>query len=117
MSWIKKWIFLSEEAPKQANTVSSVGKVNATVLGDKHGILCAWYRLNEFGKKKPAHTSSLVMAKFRYEFLIYPIFQIWLVTFWLFPNLRQWLAGKRFSSNNGVISGRNAYFEAFDKSY
>lgn len=36
--------------------------------------------------------------------------------YYLFPNLKKWLAGKRFMRTE-VISETSAYFEDFDKSY
>ena len=35
----------------------------------------------------------------------------------LFPNLKKWLDGKRFSSNDEIIDQKNAYFKDFEKSY
>ena len=37
--------------------------------------------------------------------------------FFLFPNIKKWLAGRRFASNAAIISETNAYFEGFEKSY
>ena len=35
----------------------------------------------------------------------------------LFPNLKTWLAGKRFSSNEEVFDVVNAYFAGLERSY
>ena len=37
--------------------------------------------------------------------------------YYLFPNLRKMLQGKRFYSNEEVITKTNAYFEVKDKSF
>jgi histone-lysine N-methyltransferase SETMAR len=70
----------------------------------------------------PVHTSAITMAKIlelRYELLPHPPYSPDLAPsdFFLFPNLKKWLAGKRFSSNCEVIEETNSYFEEFDKSY
>ena len=70
----------------------------------------------------PVHTSTIAMAKFhelRYELLPHPPYSPDLAPsdFFLFPNLKKWLAGKRFKSNDEVINETNSYFEEFDKSY
>ena len=33
------------------------------------------------------------------------------------PNMKTWLGGKRFSSNEEIIAATNEYFERFDKNY
>ena len=37
--------------------------------------------------------------------------------YYLFPNLKKWLGGKRFTSNSEVMDAVSGYFEDFDKSY
>ena len=37
--------------------------------------------------------------------------------FFLFPNMKTWLGGKKFSSNEEVIAETEAYFAEFNKSY
>ena len=69
-----------------------------------------------------AHTSTIAMAKFhelRYELLPHPPYSPDLAPsdFFLFPNLKKWLAGKKFTSNEEAINETNAYFEEFPKSY
>jgi len=50
--------------------------------------------------------------------LIHPILQIWPpCDFYLFPNIKKWLRGKRFASNKEIIAETEAYFKEFDQSY
>ena len=35
--------------------------------------------------------------------------------YFLFPNLKKWLGGKRFADNEEVISAVNGYFEELDE--
>lgn len=71
----------------------------------------------------PAHTTAAVsMAKLfelRYELLPHPTFSPDLAPgdFFLFPNLKKSLAGKRYRSNEEVIAATEDYFAALDKSY
>lgn len=70
----------------------------------------------------PSHTSRIAAAKFddlHYELLKHPPYSPDLAPcdFFLFPNLKKWLGGKRFSSNSEVVEATNAYFEDFDISY
>ena len=37
--------------------------------------------------------------------------------YFLFPNLKKWFGGKRFYSNDEIISQTNTYFEDLEKSY
>lgn len=74
------------------------------------------------GDNAPAHSSRVVVAKLhelRYEVLPQPPYSPDLAPcdFFLFPNLKKWLAGKKFSSNEDVIAETEAYFGEFDKSY
>ena len=62
------------------------------------------------------------MSKFhelRYELLLHPPYSPDLApsNYFLFPNLKKWLGGKRFYSNDEIISQTNTYFEDLDKSY
>ncbi|QQP51330.1 Mariner transposase [Caligus rogercresseyi] len=68
------------------------------------------------------HTCVVSMAKFyelRYELLPHPPYSPDLAPsdYFLFPNLKKRLAGKRFYSNNEIISQTNTYFEDLEKSY
>lgn len=70
----------------------------------------------------PAHSSAIATAKLvelRYEILPHPPYSPDLAPsdYFLFPNLKKWLAGQKFSSNSEVISATNAYFNDLDKSY
>ena len=71
-------------------------------------------------KKVLFHQDKLVamMAKL-HELLPYPIYSLDLSPsdYWLFPNLKRMLQGKRFGPNEEVISETEAYFEAKDKSF
>ena len=62
------------------------------------------------------------MVKFhelRYELLPHPPYSPNLASsdYLLFPNLKKWLGGKRFYSNDEIISQTNTYFEDLEKSY
>lgn len=70
----------------------------------------------------PAHSSAVATAKLvelRYEILPHPPYSPDLAPceFFLFPNMKKWLGGKRFSSNEEVIAETEAYFSEFDKKY
>jgi len=70
----------------------------------------------------PAHSSAIATAKLvelRYELLSHPPYSLDLAPcdFFLFPNMKKWLGGKRFTSNEEVIVETEAYFAEFDKSY
>ncbi|KAI5741826.1 hypothetical protein M8J77_000063 [Diaphorina citri] len=69
----------------------------------------------------PAHTSTIVKAKlhhFGYELLVQPPYSTNLTPcdYSLFLNLKIWIRGKRFTSNNDVITQKTRYFEEFDGS-
>ena len=62
------------------------------------------------------------MAKFhelRYEFLTHPPYSPDLAAsdYFLFPNLKKWLGGKTFYSNDEIISQTYTYLEDLEKSY
>lgn len=70
----------------------------------------------------PAHSSAIATAKLvelRFEILPHAPYSPDLAPFdfFLFPNMKNWLGGKRFSSNEEVIAETNDYFDAFDSSY
>lgn len=70
----------------------------------------------------PAHKSLIVMAKLyelHYELLSHPPYSPDLAPsdFFLFPNLKRWLCGRKFGSNSEVIDETNAYFAGFQQSY
>lgn len=63
----------------------------------------------------PAHTAQKTIAKItelKYELLQHPAYSPDLAPsdFWLFPHLKQYLRGKRFSSNEEVIAAVEGYF-------
>jgi len=55
----------------------------------------------------------------KYELLEHPPYSPDLVPsdFHLFPNLKKFVAGKRFLSNEEMIAAVNAYFEGFPKTH
>ena len=68
------------------------------------------------------HTCTVAMAKIeslRFELLEHPPYSPDLAPcdYFLFPNLKKWLGGKRFESNEDVIAQTNAYFEELPPSY
>ena len=68
----------------------------------------------------PAHTSAIATAKLFalcYEILPHPPYSPDLAPsdYFLFPNMKTCLGGKRFSSNEEIIVATNEYFEGFDK--
>ncbi|XP_023217030.1 histone-lysine N-methyltransferase SETMAR-like [Centruroides sculpturatus] len=68
------------------------------------------------------HTCAVSMAKItelKFELLPHPPYSPDLAPsdFFLFPNLKKWLGGQRFTSNEMVIAQTNAYFEDLPKSY
>lgn len=70
----------------------------------------------------PAHSSVKAMVKLDslgYELLPHPPYSPDLAPsdYYLFPNLKRWLQGKRFHTNEEVILETDAYFADFDKLY
>lgn len=70
------------------------------------------------------HHTHLVLTtaklnELRYEIAPHPLYSPDLSPsdFFLFPNLKKWLVGKRFTSNEMVIAGTEAFFEGLEKSY
>ena len=67
----------------------------------------------------PSHTSLKAMAQLlkldqlRFELVAHPPYSPDLAPsdYYLFPNLKRWLQGKRFTSNEEVIAETEAYFE------
>ena len=69
-----------------------------------------------------AYSFAIATAKLielRYELLPHPTYSPDLVPcdFFLFPNMKKWLGGKRFTSNEEVIAAIEAYFAEFEKPY
>ncbi|XP_014476473.1 PREDICTED: histone-lysine N-methyltransferase SETMAR-like [Dinoponera quadriceps] len=70
----------------------------------------------------PVHKSVKAMAKLnelRYELLPHPPYSPDSAPydFYLFPNLKRWLRGKRFASNEEVEWETDAYFGGLETSY
>lgn len=68
------------------------------------------------------HTCAVAMAKIaelKFELLQHPPYSPDLAPsdYFLFPNLKKWLGGQRFTSNEELIAQTNAYFEELPKSY
>jgi len=68
------------------------------------------------------NVSTVAMAKLpelKFELLRHPPYSsdLILCDFFLFPNLKIWLRGKKFSSNEEVIAAVDAYFEGLETSY
>ena len=59
------------------------------------------------------------LEQLRFELVAHPPYSPDLASsdYYLFPNLKQWLQGKRFISNEEVIAETEAYFENLDVSY
>ena len=70
----------------------------------------------------PTHKSIATMAKLHelhFKLLLHPPYSPDLTpsNYWLFADLKKMLQGKRFGSNEEVISETEAYFVAKDKSF
>lgn len=151
----KQWKKPDEPAPKKAKTVSSAGKVMASVFWDSKGVIMVDYlekgktidsehychllrRLRETIKEKRpgllrrkvlfhqdnarVHTSVKTMAQIRdcgFELLPHPAYSPDLAPsdFHLFPNLKKYLGGQRFSTNDEVIAAVDEYFDDLQDSF
>ena len=70
----------------------------------------------------PSHTSNIAQAKkheLGFESLPHPPYSPNLAPsdYYLFPNFKRWLCGRRFEPNEEVIWETEGYFGGFDKSY
>ena len=70
----------------------------------------------------PLHTLNIAQAKKHelcFESLPHPPYSLDLAPseYYLFPNLKRWLCGRRFESNEEVEWETEGYFEGFHKSY
>ena len=70
----------------------------------------------------PCHKSLKTMAKLYelgFQLLPHPPYSPDLAPsdYWLFAQLKKWLAGRKFHSNNEVITECETYFEGQDKSF
>ncbi|EGI57968.1 Histone-lysine N-methyltransferase SETMAR, partial [Acromyrmex echinatior] len=73
-------------------------------------------------KQQRVDDSTVAMIKLdqlRFELVAHPSYSPDLApsNYYLFPNLKRWLQGKRFTSNEEVIAETEAYFEGLDVSY
>ena len=61
----------------------------------------------------------MIFHELRYKLLPHPPYSPDLVPsdYFLLPNLKKWLGGKRFYSNDEIISQTNKYFEDLEKYY
>ena len=83
-----------------------------TITGEYYASLLD--RFDAILKEKRSH-----LAKKYYEILPHPPHSPNLAPsdYFLFSNLKIWLGGKRFSSNEEIIAATNEYFEEYDKNY
>ena len=70
----------------------------------------------------PSHTSNIAQAKkheLGFKSLPHPPYSPDLTSsdYYLFPNLKRWLCGRHFESNEEVEWGTEGYFGGFDTSY
>ena len=67
----------------------------------------------------PCHKLMAKLHELHFELLLHPPYSPDLApnNYWLFVDLKRMLEGKRFGSNEEVISETKAYFEAKDKSF
>ena len=75
-----------------------------------------------YDDNEPSQTSAIATAKLFdlfYEILPHPPYSPDLAPcdYCLFPDMKTWLRGKRFLSNEEIIAAKNEYFEGFDKNY
>ncbi|KAG5330265.1 MOS1T transposase, partial [Acromyrmex heyeri] len=131
-------VFDEERPGRPADMVTEeiVEKVHDMILADRrmkvHEVAEAVILYDNLGMKKlsgaaiahnaPAHSSAVATVKLlqlRYELLPHPPYSPDLAPcdFFLFPNLKKWLGGKKFTSNEEIIAETEAYFAEFDKSY
>lgn len=123
--WDSKGILLIDYLPK-GRTIN--GEYYAHLLDQLDGKIKE--KRPDLQKKKilfhqdnaPAHKNALAMVKLKdlkYELLEHPPYSPDLAPsdFHLFPNLKKFVAGKRFLSNEEVIAAVNAYFEDLPKTH
>ena len=87
----QQWVFEGKRAPKKTKTVKSANEVMATILMAK-------------------------IMELKFELLQHPL-DLAPSDFFSFPNLKKWLGGQRFTSNEKVITQTDAYFKDLPKSY
>ncbi|EGI63733.1 FLJ37770-like protein, partial [Acromyrmex echinatior] len=132
--------------PSDAVTEENVKKIHEMVLADRkmkvreladatkisisHGTVISILH-EQLGMKKLSarwvlrlltvdHKRSMAkFNEFRYELLPHPAYSPDLAPcdYFLFPNLKKWFGGKRFTTREQLIAETEAYFEGLDKSY
>ncbi|GFW24436.1 mariner transposase [Trichonephila clavipes] len=85
-------------------------------------LIAAFKRRNQAKDNAPTHKSVISMAKInelKFELLPHEPYSPDLAPsdYFLFPNLKTWLSGQRFSNDEEVILVVNGYFEEQDSSY
>ena len=65
--------------------------------------------------KRPHLTKKVLFHHDNAQSTLFPRFGSFRL--FLFPNIKTWLGGKIFSSNEDIIVATNEYFEGFDKNY
>ena len=134
----KQWLKPDERAPKRPKTQQSFGifEKRRKIIGAYYGSLLnrlvdemwrKWAYLKEkkiyfYDDNAPSRKSNLAQAKKHElccESLPHPSCYLDLASsdYYLFPNLKRWLSGRRFESNEGVEWETEGYFRGFDKSY
>ncbi|KAG5346224.1 SETMR methyltransferase, partial [Acromyrmex charruanus] len=91
------------------------------ILHDNLGMKKLSARWAAIAHNASAHSSAVATAKLielLYELLPHPPYSPDLAPcdFFLFPNLKKWLDGKKFTSNEEIIAETKAFAE-FDKSF
>ena len=136
----KQWIKSGESVPKRPKTQQSIVKVMASVFWDAHEVIFVHYlekgrtftgayyaallewlmtksgRNGHIWRRKnplpydnaPSHIAQAKKHELGFESLPYPSYS---------PDLKRWLCGRRFESNEEVEWETEGYFGGFDKSY
>ena len=132
----KQCVAHGESAPKKAKTVSSAGKVTATVFWDAQRIILDHTTITDCGalwqladKKsffiKTTHWLTLPQSQWQNRMnqgsnicLIHPILLIWLLlTSFYSQTSRSGSGGKRFSSYVEIVTVVDEYFKGFESFY
>ena len=99
------WTGPGESALKKAKAVPSADKVMATIFWDSHGIILIDYLQKCFSTTTMHQLTRVPLQRpnylIYYEILPHPPYSPDLAPsdYFLFPNMKTWLGGKRFSSN------------------
>jgi len=83
-------------------------------LAKKKSTLSPWQRTNSLVRNRHSKTGRITLRIAASSTLFSRFGES---DFFLFPNMKKWLGGKRFTSNEEVIAETEAYFAKFDKSY